>query len=57
MTIFTTAMATALLTKPTYAVFVAGIEVTDNYVSLEIARRIAKHYKDRGYEVEIEKHG
>ena len=55
MTIFTTAMALAIKPKPTYAVYVAGKEVTDNYVPLEIARRIAIHYKERGYDVEIER--
>lgn len=55
MTIFATAMATAIRPKPLYTVWVGGVEVTDHYVSLEIARRIALHYKQEGYEVEIER--
>lgn len=50
MTIFATAMATAIRPKSLYTVWVGGIEVTDNYVPLEIARRIAIHYKQEGYD-------
>ena len=56
MTIFATAMATAMRTKPMYTIWIGGTEVTDNYVPLEIARRIALHYIEQGYtDVAIER--
>ena len=56
MTIFATAMATAIRKKPTYTVWVGGIEVVDYYVPLEVARRIALHYINEGYDdVQIER--
>lgn len=56
MTIFTTAMATAMRTKPMYTIWVGGTEVNDYYVPLEIARRIALYYIEQGYtDVAIER--
>ena len=49
-------MATAIRKKPTYTVWVGGIEVVDYYVPLEVARRIALHYINEGYDdVQIER--